>query len=100
MPWHSYRLIVVLLCLALLAACAGPGKFGQVEETLSQAAGKMTYAQAVERWGQPTALDRGETHFTAYWLKPGTFVDEKLFLTFDNRREILRSYRYLQNPFE
>lgn len=95
------RLAAASLFLALLlAACAGPSKFGRVEETLSQDVGVLTYDQAVDRWGPPTALDRGQSHFTAYWLKPATIADEKLWLTFDNQRQVLRSYRYLQRPFE
>ena len=96
--------IVAILCLALAltASCAGVGSFGAVEEGLSKDVGVLTYDEAVDRWGKPTSTSPGEKMFTAYWLKErsGGLVKERLYLTFDNEKKILRAYRYTSKPFE
>ncbi|MBU1157254.1 MAG: hypothetical protein KKH66_10225 [Proteobacteria bacterium] len=98
-----HAIIAVLLGLALLAAsCGGMSSFGAVENNLSQEVGVLTYAEAVDRWGKPTSTSPGESMFTAYWLKErsGGIVKERLYLTFDNEKKVLRAYRYTSKPFE
>ncbi|MBU1275140.1 MAG: hypothetical protein KJ720_07165 [Proteobacteria bacterium] len=96
-------IIVALAMLAVLAAsCGGVSRFGAVEESLSKDVGVLTYSEAVDRWGKPTSLSPGDAVFTAYWLKErsGGLVKERLYLTFDNEKKILRAYRYTSKPFE
>lgn len=96
-------MIAALLGLALLAtACGGASRFGAVEDSLSKEVGTLTYPEAVDRWGKPTSLSPGESMFTAYWLKErsGGIVKERLYLTFDNEKKVLRAYRYTSKPFE
>ena len=92
----------LLLSLLLVAACGGPSRFGAVEQSLSNEIGVLTYDQAVQRWGQPTSISRGKRLFTAYWLKErsGGIVKERLWLTFYNDSQTLRSYRYTSKPFD
>jgi hypothetical protein len=92
----------LLLALALLVtACAGPSRFGNIEQTLAQEVGRMTYEEALDRWGEPSTLDRGARLFTAFWQRQrgAGFVTERLYLTFDNQAQVLRSYRYTSQPF-
>lgn len=96
-------IIVALAALAFLAgSCGGVSRFGAVENNLSREVGVLTYAEAVDRWGKPTSTSPGEAVFTAYWLKErsGGIVKERLYLTFDNEKKILRAYRYTSKPFE
>lgn len=96
-------IISALAALALLAvACGGASRFGAVEESLSKDVGVLTYAEAVDRWGKPTSTSPGDAVFTAYWLKErsGGIIKERLYLTFDNEKKILRAYRYTSKPFE
>ncbi|MBU4564614.1 MAG: hypothetical protein KMY53_03195 [Desulfarculus sp.] len=98
-----HAIIAALAGLILLAtACGGASRFGAVEESLSKEVGVLTYAEAVDRWGKPTSTSPGQTMFTAYWLKErsGGIVKERLYLTFDNEKKILRAYRYTSKPFE
>jgi hypothetical protein len=100
-----FRLAIIAalaLLAALAAACGGASSFGPVEENLHQEVGVLTYDEAVDRWGPPTSLSHGDKLFTAYWLKErsGGIVKERLYLTFDNDKKILRSYRYTSKPFE
>ena len=98
-----HTIIAALAALALLAAsCGGVSRFGAVEKNLSQEVGVLTYAEAKDRWGKPTSTSPGEAMFTAYWLKErsGGLVKERLYLTFDNEKKILRAYRYTSKPFE
>lgn len=91
-----------LAVLALLAsACGGASRFGAVENNLSQEVGVLTYAEAVDRWGPPTSTSPGQSMFTAFWLKErsGGIIKERLYLTFDNEKKILRAYRYTSKPF-
>jgi len=57
---------------------------------------------AVDRWGEPASLDRGQELFTAYWEKKRSsgLITERLYLTFDNGKKLLRAYRYSQKPLE
>jgi len=96
-------IIAALAALALLAAaCGGASRFGAVEKNLNQEVGVLTYDEAVDRWGRPTSVSPGEAMFTAYWLKErsGGIIKERLYLTFDNEKKILRAYRYTSKPFE
>lgn len=108
MPQRSTRLMPRLGALALLlatlalAACAGPSRFGNVEETLAQDVGRMTYEEALDRWGEPTTLSQGGQLFTAMWERKRTAgtVTERMYLTFDNDSKVMHSYRYISKPFE
>lgn len=96
-------IITALAVAALLAAaCGGASRFGAVEKNLSQEVGVLTYPEAVDRWGKPTSVSPGEKMFTAYWLKERSsgIIKERLYLTFDNEKKILRAYRYTSKPFE
>lgn len=98
-----HAIIAALAGLALLAAaCGGASRFGAVEKNLNQEVGVLTYDEAVDRWGKPTSTLPGEKMFTAYWLKErsGGIAKERLYLTFDNEKKILRAYRYTSKPFE
>ncbi|MCB2193754.1 MAG: hypothetical protein KQI62_19415 [Deltaproteobacteria bacterium] len=95
--------IVALAVVALLAmACGGASRFGAVEKNLNQEVGVLTYDEAKDRWGKPTSVSPGEKMFTAYWLKERSagIVKERLYLTFDNEKKVLRAYRYTSKPFE
>jgi hypothetical protein len=94
-------LLAFLLALAA-TGCAGPSRFGNIEQTLSQEVGRMTYEEALDRWGEPTSLDKGAKLFTAFWQRQRSsgFVTERLYLTFDNQSQVMRSYRYYSKPFE
>ncbi|MCF8064504.1 MAG: hypothetical protein K9K65_09055 [Desulfarculaceae bacterium] len=99
----NHAIIATLLGLTLLAAsCGGVSSFGAVEQSLSKDVGVLTYPEAVDRWGKPTSTSLGDAMFTAYWLKErsGGIVKERLYLTFDNEKKILRAYRYTSKPFE
>ena len=98
-----HTIIAALAALALLAAsCGGVSRFGAVENNLSKDVGVLTYDEAVDRWGKPTSLSPGDSMFTAYWLKErsGGIVKERLYLTFDNEKKVMRAYRYTSKPFE
>ena len=73
-----------------------------METTLNNEIGKLTYEEAVIRWGQPASKSEGKEYFTAYWLKERSagLVKERLYLTFDNEKKILRAFRYTSKPFE
>ena len=88
--------------LVLAAGCVGPSRFGDVEQGLDQELGQLTYEEAQDRWGEPLSLDKGETLFTAFWEKKRSsgLITERLYLTFDNAKQVLRAYRYSQKPLE
>lgn len=90
-----------LLALTL-AGCAGPSRFGNIENILAMEVGRMTYDEALDRWGEPTSVDNGDRLFTALWERHRSsgFVTERLYLTFDNASQVMRSYRYYSKPFE
>lgn len=94
--------MALILSLVLLAACGSASRFGAVEESLQSEIGVLSYGEAVARWGQPTSVSRGEQYFTAFWLKErsGGIVKDRLWLTFDNQKKLLRAYRYTSKPFE
>ncbi|RJX28243.1 MAG: hypothetical protein C4525_16925 [Desulfarculus sp.] len=94
--------VVLILALFLLAACAGVSRFGAVEESLQSEIGVLSYDEAVARWGQPSTVSQGKTMFTAYWLKERSrgWVKDRLWLTFDNEKKLLRAFRYTSKPFE
>jgi len=91
----------VLLGLLLLAACESASHFGAVEQELAKDVGVLTFDDAIERWGKPTSVSKGDKLFTAFWLKEktGGIVKERLWLTFDNAEQKLRAYRYTSKPF-
>ena len=95
-------LLAAFLLILLSTGCVGPSRFGPVEELLAQDVGRLTYEEAVDRWGQPNSVDRGPRLFTAYWIRKRAvnMLTERLYLTFDNQAQVLRSYRYQQQPFE
>ena len=95
-------LLWVLMLTAVAWGCAGPSRFGNIEQILAMEVGRMTYEQALDRWGEPTSLDRGDKLFTALWERQRSagFVTERVFLTFDNQHQVMRSYRYYSKPFE
>ena len=95
------RLGVVLGALLLLAgACASPSKFGKIEDVLATGVGVMPFSEAKEMWGPPAGVSEGEGVFTAVWTSEslGGMLSEKLYLTFDKKKEILRAYHYVQKP--
>lgn len=94
--------LILVLALVLLAACAGVSRFGALEESLQSEIGVLSYGEAVARWGQPTSVSRGEQYFSVFWLKErsGGIVKDRLWLTFDNEKKLLRAYRYTSKPFE
>lgn len=94
-------LSLTLLLVLLAAGCGGASRFGNIEATLAQEVGRMTYEEAQDRWGEPTSLDRGPTLFTALWERQRSsgIVTERLYLTFDNQAQVMRSYRYYSKPF-
>lgn len=94
--------LVLVFCLALLAGCATTSRFGDVENELAAAAGVMTLEEAIDRWGQPTTIDRGELLTVAYWeaKKQSGFAVERLYLTFDNGTKKMKAYRYQRKPFD
>ncbi|MFH1035827.1 MAG: hypothetical protein V1806_15075 [Pseudomonadota bacterium] len=99
---RSSLLLALALTLALLlTGCAGPSRFGDIEQTLAQEVGVMTYEEALDRWGEPASVDRGATLFTALWQRQRSagIVTERLYLTFDNNGQVMRSYRYISKPF-
>lgn len=73
-----------------------------METTLNNEIGRLTYPEALTRWGQPTSRSAGKEYFTAYWLKERSagLIKERLYLTFDNEKKILRAFRYTSKPFE
>lgn len=99
---RAIGLVLVICLLALAAGCVGPSRFGDVEQGLDQELGQMTYQEALDRWGDPLSLDKGETLFTAFWEKKRSsgLITERLYLTFDNAQQVLRAYRYSQKPLE
>ncbi|MBI5522553.1 MAG: hypothetical protein HY910_07995 [Desulfarculus sp.] len=96
------KLLLALLLAVVVLGCAGPSRFGNIEQILAMEVGRMTYEQALDRWGEPTSLDKGDRLFTALWerQRSGGLVTERVFLTFDNRNQVMRSYRYYSKPFE
>lgn len=94
--------ILLILLLTLCAGCVGPSRFGDMEKGLDADLGQMTYEDAVDRWGEPASLDRGPELFTAFWEKKRSsgLITERLYLTFDNGKKLLRAYRYSQKPLE
>ncbi len=99
---RAIRLSLVVCLLVLAAGCVGPSRFGDVEQGLDQELGQLTYEEAQDRWGEPLSLDKGETLFTAFWEKKRSsgLITERLYLTFDNAKQVLRAYRYSQKPLE
>lgn len=99
---RAMRSILAVCLLALAAGCVGPSRFGDMERGLDQELGQLTYQDALERWGEPASVDRGETLFTAFWEKKRSsgLITERLYLTFDNAKQVLRAYRYSQKPLE
>ncbi len=94
--------LMLLLGLLLITACNSASHFGAVEKELAKDVGVLTFDDAVQRWGKPTSVSKGDKLFTAFWLKEktGGIVKERLWLTFDNTEEKLRAYRYTSKPFE
>ncbi len=94
-------LLLTMLLGLVAAGCAGPSRFGNIEQTLAQEVGRMTYEEALDRWGEPTSLDKGGQLFTALWERQRSagMVTERLYLTFDNQAQVMRSYRYYSKPF-
>ncbi|MFZ5585701.1 MAG: hypothetical protein ACOZHQ_07225 [Thermodesulfobacteriota bacterium] len=101
-PTATLRILFLALVLALAAGCVGPSRFGDVEKGLEADLGKLSYEDAVDRWGEPASLDRGDQLFTAFWEKKRSsgLITERLYLTFDNAKKLLRAYRYSQKPLE
>ena len=99
---NKLAIAVLILGLSLLASCAQPSRFGAVETSLNDDIGKLTYPEAVTRWGKPTSLSEGKEYFTAYWFKERSagLIKERLYLTFDNQKQILRAFRYTSKPFD
>jgi hypothetical protein len=99
---HAMRLVAAICLLTLAAGCVGPSRFGDVEQGLDQELGRLTYQDALDRWGEPISVDRGEQLFTAFWEKKRSagLITERLHLTFDNAKQVLRAYRYSQKPLE
>ena len=95
-------LLAVLACVTLLAACAQPSRFGAVESQLQSELGVLSFSEAQARWGKPTSVSQGKEYFTAYWLKERSngLVKDRLYLTFDNDKKLLRAYRFTSKPFE
>lgn len=94
-------IIAALAVVALLAAsCGGVSLSGAVEGSLSKNAGGPSYSKTFDRRDKPSSLSPGDAVFTAYWLKErsGGLVKERLYLTFDNEKKILRAYRYTSKP--
>lgn len=93
---------LLVLLMALAAGCVGPSRFGDVEKGLEADLGKLSYEDAVDRWGEPASQDRGDQLFTAFWEKKRSsgLITERLYLTFDNEKKLLRAYRYSQKPLE
>ena len=95
-------ILALALPLALAAGCVGPSRFGDVEKGLESDLGQMSYDEATDRWGEPASVDRGPELFTAFWEKKRSsgLITERLYLTFDNEKKLLRAYRYSQKPLE
>lgn len=95
-------LLVLLLALGMLGGCASPSQFGNVEQELVTATGIMTLEEALDRWGAPNSLDEGEFLTVAFWerKKKSGFVVERMYLTFDNKTQKLKAYRYYEKAFE
>lgn len=99
---RAIPLLLAICLLALVAGCVGPSRFGDMEKGLDQDLGQMTYQEAMDRWGEPLGVDKGEALFTAFWEKKRSsgLITERLYLTFDNAKQVLRAYRYSQKPLE
>ncbi|MCA1988800.1 MAG: hypothetical protein LDL07_06585 [Desulfarculus sp.] len=99
---RAIGLLMAACLLALAAGCVGPSRFGDVEQGLDHELGQLTYQDALDRWGEPISVDRGEQLFTAFWEKKrgSGLITERLYLTFDNAKQVLRAYRYSQKPLE
>lgn len=93
---------LLILALLLTTACIGISRFGLVEQTLQSEIGVLSYDEAVARWGQPNSVSHDKAMFTAYWSKERSYgwVTDRLWLTFDNEKKLLRAYRYTSKPFE
>ena len=95
-----YKVILASLAiLALLAGCA-PSGFDELQQTLDQGVGKLTYAQAEEKWGEPLEVMKESGKFTPHWqwLTNSGFAQSNLYITFDNNQELMRSFRYESKP--
>lgn len=95
-------ILALAATLALTAGCVGPSRFGDMEKGLDADLGRMTYEDALDRWGEPASVDRGPQLFTAFWEKKRSsgLITERLYLTFDNAKQLLKAYRYSQKPLE
>ena len=56
----------------------------------------------MDRWGRPDSVDKGPQLFTAFWQRKRSagLIVERLYLTFDQRTQVLKAYRYNQQAFE
>ena len=118
----KYFFAMAALMLGLLGSgCAAGSAYSRAladfHKQLDAAKGKMSYADAVERWGRPSRIDERGAHFIVVWEEhrhgvPSPLVDFsespsnsapvwvftprgwRLLLVFDQRSELLESWKY------
>ncbi len=117
---RDFLAAALVLCL-LGSGCAAGSAYsqalGNLHQQLDSAKGKLSYPDAVERWGRPSRIDQRDASFTVVWEEhrpgmPSPLVDYssnsaasapawvftpkgwRLMLVFDKETELLRSWKY------
>ncbi len=93
--YGKYRILpasglILGLCL-FLTSCAGQSQM-PFEQRMDALKGRLTYAQAVARWGPPSRLWQRRGGKTAHWRLVLDVYVQHLTLEFD-RQERMRSWR-------
>lgn len=91
----------ILITILLIAAGCGL-TFQEMSAELKAGMGKMTYAEAKEKWGEPTEERETQDGLLATWIMPRSagLIQEELYLTFDKQNQKLRAYRLVSGPPE